>query len=69
MEGIEICWFGGLYLTAWRERNGRSFEDSERNIVELKLLFFRTLVDWVVVRGFISCNSLHQFLDFCPLQA
>ena len=32
-----------------------------------KRLFFRTLLDWVVVKGFVSCNSLHHFLDFCSL--
>ena len=63
LEGVPHC----LLLCLWQECNGRSFEDCERSIVELKLLFFRTLLDWVIVKGFVSCNSLHQFLDFCSL--
>jgi hypothetical protein len=65
--GLLVCWidnFGRhpnigvwravphcLMWCLWRERNGRSFEDCERTIVELKLLFFRTLLDWMSVRG------------------
>ena len=58
-----------LMWCLWREYNGRSFDDCEKTIVELKLLFFRTLFEWVSVRGSISCVSLHQFLDFCSLWA
>ena len=31
----------------WRERNARHFEDCERYVVDLKLLFFQTLYVWV----------------------
>ena len=44
-----------LMWSLWRERNGCSFEDSEQTIVELKLLFLRTLCDWVSARGSVSC--------------
>jgi hypothetical protein len=65
---IGIGRFGGLCCIClmwclWREHNGQSFENCESNIVELKLLFFRTLFNWVSVRGFVSCDSLHHFLD------
>jgi hypothetical protein len=58
-----------LMWCLWQERNGQKFEDRERSIVELKLLFFRTLFEWVSVRGVLSCGSLHQFLDVCSLRA
>ena len=32
----------------WRERNVRLFEDCERSVSALKLLFFQTLYDWVI---------------------
>ena len=35
--------------------NGRSFENCGRTIVELKLVFLRTLFEWVSVRGSVSC--------------
>ena len=58
-----------LMWCLWRERNGHSFEDSKWTIVGLKLLFFRTLFDWVSARDSVSCVSLHQFLDSCSLRA
>ena len=33
----------------WRKRNDRSFEDTERTMPNLKLIFFRTLLDWMFV--------------------
>jgi hypothetical protein len=36
----------------WRERNGWSFEDHERTLVELKALFFKTLYHWVATFDF-----------------
>ena len=36
-----------LMWCLWRERNSRCFEDIERSIPDLKLLFFRTLGDWL----------------------
>ena len=35
------------HVVSWRERNSRCFEDNERSISDLKLFFFRTLVDWL----------------------
>ena len=58
-----------LMWCLWREHGGRSFDDCERTIVLLKLLFFQTLFEWVFVRGSISCVSLHQFFDFFSLRA
>ena len=36
----------------WRERNNRHFEDLEKKIFDLKLFFFKVLLDWVAVLGF-----------------
>ena len=36
-----------LLWCLWKERNSRCFEDTERSIPDLKLLFFRTLRDWL----------------------
>jgi hypothetical protein len=49
----------------WRERNARHFEDSERSIVDLKLLFFQTLYEWVNSLGFCSINSITELIDYC----
>jgi hypothetical protein len=49
----------------WRERNARHFEDCERSIVDLKLLFFQTLYEWVNSLGFFSINSITELIDHC----
>ena len=36
-----------LLWSIWREHNGRCFEDCERSFVEIKLIFLRSLFDWV----------------------
>ena len=51
-----------------KERNSRCFEDNERSILDLKLLFFRTLLDWLVAMQNQSFPSFIDFLDsynFC----
>jgi hypothetical protein len=49
----------------WRERNDWHFEDRERTILELKLLFFQTLFEWVVGLGICSIHSLVELIDLC----
>ena len=51
----------------WRERNSRCFEDIERFILDLKLFFFRTLLDWLVAMQNQSFPSFIDFLDSCNL--
>ena len=54
----------------WRERNNRHFEDLEKKIFDLKLFFFKVLLDWVAVLGFpffFFFFSIHGFMDFCTL--
>ena len=75
--GLLVCWQGRfgchrndyiwsivphcLMWCLWRERNSRCFEDIERSIPDLKLLFFRTLLDWLVV---LQNQSFPYFIDF-----
>jgi endonuclease/exonuclease/phosphatase family metal-dependent hydrolase len=49
----------------WRERNARHFEDCERSIVDLKMLFFRTLYEWVFSLGLFSINSVMDLIEHC----
>ena len=41
--GLLACWQGRFS----RHRNSRCFEDKERSILDLKLFFFRILMDWL----------------------
>ena len=54
-----VMWF------LWRERNVRHFEDCERFVSALKLLFFQTLYDWVFAVGIFSINSKMDLIDHC----
>ena len=49
----------------WKERNSRCFEDIERSILDLKLFFFRTLLDWLFALQKQSFPSFIDFLDSC----
>ena len=42
----------------WRERNAHHFEDKERTLPKIKLLFFHTLFEWVVGLGNCSTTPL-----------
>ena len=54
-----------LMVRLWREINSRCFEDIERSILDLKLFFFRTLVDWLFALQKQSFPSFIDFLDSC----
>ena len=54
-----------LMWCLWRERNSRCFEDNEISIPELKLFFFRTLLDWLSILQNQSFSSFLDFLDPC----
>ena len=54
-----------LMWCLWRERNCRCFEDYESSIPDLKLLFFRTLMDWLFALQSQSFPSFIDFLDSC----
>ncbi len=46
----------------------RTFEDCERNILSLKLCFFRTLFDWMSATDLFSSMSFIEFFDHCSFQ-
>jgi hypothetical protein len=47
------------------ERNTRSFEGTERSVLELKGMVLRTLMDCSKASGVLSFSSVLDFLDFC----
>ena len=53
-----------LFWCLWRERNSRSFEGKENNLMEIKGMFIRTLMDWSKAAGATSCTSVLDFLAF-----
>ena len=81
VRGLIDCWQRGLLRhqfssiwkalphclmwCLWRERNMRSFENTELGSLDLKLLFLRTLYDWIPVLGLFSVSSLQDFLVSC----
>jgi hypothetical protein len=52
----------------WRERNVCHFEDKERNIPEIKLLFFHTLLEWFVGLGNCFIHSIVELIDLCTFR-
>ena len=53
-----------LMWCIWKERNGRCFEDIEHSMPDIKLLFFRTLLDWFSVWRNHPFSSILDLLDF-----
>ena len=47
---------------AWLERNNHSFEDTEKTLEELKVLYQRSLFEWSRCWGFTNCSSLSEFM-------
>ena len=56
-SAIPLC----IMWILWKERNNRTFEGVEWPSVELKLLFLRTLYEWMTA---LSNHSFSDFLDF-----
>ena len=63
-KAVPHCLMWGI----WRERNFRSFEDSERSLPGLKLFFFRILLDWMSVVGCYSLCLICDLIDHCNLR-
>ena len=61
---VPLC----LMWCIWKKRNSRCFEDKERSMPDLKLLFFRTLLDWFSVWRNHQFSSILDFLDFCNVR-
>ena len=57
-----------LMWCIWKERNSRCFEDKERSMLDLKLLFFKTLLDWFSVWRNHPFSSILDLLDFCNVR-
>ena len=57
-----------LMWCIWKERNSRCFEDNERSVPDLKLLFFRTLLDWFSVWRHQPFSSILDLLDLCNVR-
>uniref|UniRef100_A0A2N9EX59 Reverse transcriptase domain-containing protein n=1 Tax=Fagus sylvatica TaxID=28930 RepID=A0A2N9EX59_FAGSY len=75
------CWGGGcrntrirkvwdmvplcIFWCIWWERNTRCFEGMERNVLELKGLVLRTLMEWSKAAGVLVFSSALDFLESC----
>ena len=55
---IPLC----VFWCIWWERNSRSFEGEERNLLEIKGMILR---DWSNAFGVMSFSSVLDFLDYC----
>ena len=49
----------------WREHNMRIFEDCEQHVDELKLLFLRTLFEWMASTRLFCFSNVLEFTDYC----
>jgi hypothetical protein len=54
-----------LMWCLWRERNVRVFKGCEISVVELKLQFYRSLMDWMSAIGLDRFSNMLEFLDCC----
>jgi hypothetical protein len=75
------CWRGGcrntrirkvwdmvplcIFWCLWWERNARCFEGMERNVLELKGLVLRTLMEWSKAFGALVFPYVLDFLESC----
>ncbi len=60
-EAVPHC----LYWCLWRDRNACCFEGRERNLLYLKALVLRTLLDRMVVTGLFFVFTTLDLLDLC----
>lgn len=51
----------------WQERNNQHFKDFEKVVPDLKVFFFKILLDWVAVLDFCSIFLVHGLMDTCTL--
>ena len=83
VRDLLACWWAGrgrskikelwnsvphcVFWCIWWERNSRSFEGNERNLLDLKWLILHTLMKWSNASGLTSFSSMFDFLDCCIL--
>jgi hypothetical protein len=53
-----------VFWCLWWERNSRSLDGKENNLMELKLMFLRTLMEWSKAAGATSCTTILDFISF-----
>ena len=53
-----------LMCCLWRERNARIFEGCELSVVELKLQFYRSLLDWMSGTRLFRFSNMLELIDF-----
>lgn len=53
---LSLC----LMWCIWTKRNDQSFENNERMIAELKVLFFHSLFQWIAAYDFLHIFSFHD---------
>ena len=78
VESLMYCWSFGLgnfsldiwnmipgclMWIVWTERNRRSFEDTEKSLVQLQALCQKTLFDWSRCWGFSDCTTISEFIS------
>uniref|UniRef100_A0A2N9JAP0 Suppressor of forked domain-containing protein n=1 Tax=Fagus sylvatica TaxID=28930 RepID=A0A2N9JAP0_FAGSY len=56
---VPLC----IFWCLWWERNARCFEGIERNVLELKGLVLRTLMEWTKASGALVFSSVLDFLE------
>ena len=54
---------GCLMWIVWTERNRRSFEDTEKSLIQLQALCRKTLFDWSRCWGFSECSTILEFIS------
>ena len=65
-----VIWRAVLHCVLWclwRERNARTFEGCKTSIVDLKLHFYRLLLDWLSVTGLFNFTNVIDLIDSCSL--
>ena len=60
---VPVC----LMWLIWKERNARTFEETERLVDCVKSLLLRTLFEWSHIWGFTHCHFLFEFLHSVSL--
>ena len=47
----------------WRERNARNFDGCEKSVLDLKLLFLKSLFEWMNASGLLSFVNMFEIFS------